>query len=234
MMRKLLVIAHCLLLVGMATAQDEKMFPVAVKENMRRYNSISNAAYERGDTAEGQFLFDTLVNNQLVGTRFEDYTLKRLGLGGGKLKLSSIKKPVMIQTYATWCVFNKGEIAALNKLARKYSKDVKIVVVFWDRKQAAKAMAGKFSSNIEVCYASENYSKDEAMVKTMKYAMGFLCTYFLDADLKVISIRRGPPPQVAKCTPIKEAIQLNFDAYNEGISNLLLKSDIRREPIVTH
>lgn len=206
-----------------------KLFPVAVKENIKKYNLLSSRAYEVGDIEKGKFLFDTLVSNQLVGTKFQDYSLKKFS--GGRLKLSSIKKPILIQTYASWCVLNKGEIPALNKLARKYAKDLKIVVVFWDRRQRMKNIATQFSSNIEVCYANENYAKDEEMVATLKYAIGFLTSYYLDENLKVVDMRKGAPPQPPKRTPIKEAIKLNFDIYNEGLTNLILKSGLKKEPV---
>jgi len=209
--------------------EQAKLFSAAVKANIKKYNLASSRAYEKGDLEKGQFLFDTLVSNQLVGTKFQDYSLKKFS--GGRLKLSSIKKPILIQTYASWCVLNKGEIPALNKLARKYSKDLKIVVVFWDRRQAMKNIATQFSSSIEVCYANENYSKDEELVATLKYAIGFLTSYYLDEHLKVVAMKKGAPPQPPKRTPIKEAIKLNFDVYNEGLTNLLLKSGLKKQPL---
>ncbi|WP_219928753.1 TlpA family protein disulfide reductase [Flavobacterium pallidum] len=212
--------------------REEKTFSVAVKQNIKKYNTLSSKAYESGDIEQGQFLFDTLVSNQLAGTKFEDYTLKKFS--GGKLKLSAIKKPLMIQTYASWCVINKGEIPALNKLARKYYKDLQIVVVFWDKKQAAKSLASQFNGYIEVCYANENYKKDEAMVATLKYAIGFLTSYYLDENLKVISIKKGTMAHTPKKTPLKEAIKQNFDIYNEALSSLLVKSDIKKEILATH
>jgi len=205
-----------------AQDNEEKAFPVAVKENIKKYNTACNSAYEKGDIEKGQFLFDTLVSNQLVGTKFEDYTLRKAS--GGKLKLSSIKKPILIQTYTSWCILNKGEIPALNKLAKKYAKDLKIVVVFWDKKQSMKAIANQFNGNIEVCYANENYNNDGEVVAVLKYAIGYLSSYYLDQNLKVVSIKKGAPPQIPKKTHIKEAIQINFDNYNEGLVNLLLKS----------
>ncbi|MGK4567404.1 TlpA family protein disulfide reductase [Flavobacterium sp. 3HN19-14] len=211
--------------------QEEKLFPQAVKENLRKYNSESEKAYRQGDLEKGQFLFDTLVNNQLVGTKFQDYSLKKIS--GGRLKLSSIKKPVMIRTYASWCVLNKGEIPALNKLAKKYSKDLKIVVVFWDKRQNAKNIASQFNGYIEVCYANENNTRDEEVVSTLKYSIGYLTSYFLDENLKVIDIKKDQPPAAPKKSPIKEAIKVNYDAYNQGLTELLLKSDIKKETLAT-
>ncbi len=210
--------------------KEEKSFPQAVKENIKRYHAISTRAYEIGDIEKGRQLFDTLVNKELIGTRFQDYSLKKFS--GGKLKLGAIKKPILIQTYASWCVMNKGEIPALNKLARKYHKDLQIVVVFWDKRQNAKSIASQFGSNIEVCYANENYMRDGEVVATLKYSIGFLTSYYLDENLKVVDIKKGSPPPPPAKTPLKEAIKINYDLYNEGLANLILKSDIKKESIV--
>jgi thiol-disulfide isomerase/thioredoxin len=205
--------------------EKQGSFPEAVKQNIKKYNTISNVSYELGDTEKGQFLFDTLVNNQLVGTKFEDYTLKKVS--GGKLKFSAIKKPILIQTYTSWCVLNKGEIPAINKLAKKYNKDLQIVVIFWDKRNNAKNLANQFSSDVQVCYANESYSKDEDVVATLKYSMGFLTSYYLDKELKVVSIKKGKPIQTPRKTPMKEAIKNNFDTIEKSVTDLLLKSDLK-------
>ncbi|WP_298144080.1 redoxin domain-containing protein [Flavobacterium sp.] len=228
-MKKILPLVLFLLGSLSFSQTDQKAYSDAIRKNIKRYSAISDRAYLVGKTAEAEYLFDTLVNNHLVGTRFNDYQFKRLY--GGKLKLSSIKKPILIQTYASWCIINKGEIPALNKLARQHAKDLQIIVVFWDRKQAAKAVAAQFNGYIEVCYANESYSKDTEVVATMKNAIGYLSSYFLNDNLEVLSIRKGAPLQIPKKTPIKEAIRLNFEFYNAQIADILVKSNLKKEHI---
>lgn len=211
-----------------AFSQEEvKKFPDAVKENIKKYNAASSKAYEIGDLEKGQFFFDTLVSKHLVGTKFENYTFKRVF--GGKLKLSDIKKPILIQTYSSWCVLNKGEVQALNKLSKKYNKEVQIIVIFWDRKRDAREVANQFSGNIEVCYANEFYNKDGELVATLKYAIGFLTTYYLDLDLKVVAMKKGAPNQLPRKMPIKDCIKIYFDSYDEDLSNLLTQSNIKKD-----
>jgi thiol-disulfide isomerase/thioredoxin len=223
-MKPLLIFIFSLMHSVFAFSQEEtKTFSMAVQQNIKKYNAISNKAYEIGDLEKGQFFFDTLVSNHLVGTKFQDYTFKRVF--GGKLKLSSIKKPILIQTYSSWCVMNKGEVPALNKLAKKYRKNLQIIVLFWDRKRDAKAFANQFSGNIEVCYANEWYNKDGEAVATLKYAIGYLTSYYLDAELKVVSIKKGTLSQLPRKTPLKDCIKNNFDAFNESLENLIAKSE---------
>lgn len=212
-------------------AQDATpSFSTVVRKNIRKYNSISNRAYENGDVDKGQYLFDTLVSNQLAGTRFDDYKLRKIN--GGRLTLSSIKKPLLIQTYTSWCVMNRGEIPALNKLARKHAKDLQIVVVFWDRRQQVKNLAAQFNSAIEVCYANEHSGRDEEMVATLKYAIGYLTSYYIDRDMRLVSIKKGAPQPMPRRTPIKECIKKYTEIYSEQIASLLLSSGISHSGMV--
>ncbi len=201
--------------------EKKKSYPKAIEQNIKQYNAYSNLAYENGDFEKGKFLFDTLVNNQLVGTKFQDYNLKKIY--GGKLKLSSIKKPIVIQTYSAWCVLNRGEAIALNKISKKYAKKIQIIVLFWDKKKDAKAIANQFNSYIEVCYANESYGRDEPVLANMKYAIGFLSTYYLDKNLNVININKGALKPLPPKTSIKECVKYNFDNNEKYILEMLTK-----------
>jgi hypothetical protein len=224
MNKKVHIIFFIILIFATADGQDKKKsFPKAVEENIKLYNVYSNVAYERGDLEKGNYLFDTLVSNQLVGTKFQDYTLKKIY--GGKLKLSTIKKPIVIKTYAAWCVLDKGEVQAMNKLAKKYQKKVQLVVLFWDKKRDAKEIASKFNSYIEPCYANESYGRDEPILATMKYAIGFLTSYYLDENLNVIDIRKGLSGQSPPKKPMKECVQFHYDNNEKNFIDLISKSN---------
>src|SRR6476620_4157210 len=155
----------------------DSSFASALKTHLSKYNIKSNSAFEKYEIEKGQILFDSLVNNYLVGTQFEDYTLK--SFEKKKIKLSDYKKPIFILTYASWCVPSKGEFQALNKLAQKYSKEVHFVILFWDKKYSIKKIANKFNHNITVCYAHESYKNDAPIVAHLKHTLGFPTSYFL-------------------------------------------------------
>jgi thiol-disulfide isomerase/thioredoxin len=97
--------------------EPSKSFTEAIRTNFVKYKNQSSEAYRIGDFERGQFLFDSLVQNQLIGSKFNDYTLKRIN--NRKLKMSKVKKPIFLVTYAAWCIPGKGEIPALNKLAKE-------------------------------------------------------------------------------------------------------------------
>lgn len=211
-------------------AEQTVYFSDAIKAHLKKYNIKSDIEYEKGDIAKGQALFDSLVQNYLVGSKFNDFSLK--SIGSRKIKLSKIKKPVFIITYASWCVINKGEIAALNKLSRKYSKDMQFIVLFWDKKSEAKKYGRRFNGSIDVCYANESYRNDAKIVSTLKHTLGFPTSYFLNGKLEVIDIKRGGV-QTDPRMPLREAIALNYNLFNERLGGFLSRKDAVKEQFAT-
>src|SRR6218665_2328192 len=116
MMKKLYFVFLILLCSLFSYSQDkeEEVSPInfseALRAHLKKYNIQSDIAFINNDKQKGQILFDSLVSHHLVGTQFEDYTLK--SFEKRKVKLSSFKKPVFILTYASWCIPSKGEIPA--------------------------------------------------------------------------------------------------------------------------
>lgn len=209
----------------------EDSFPSAIKKHIKEYNKQSDLAFKENETIKGQILFDSLVSNYLVGTQFQDYTLK--SFKKKKIKLSKFKKPVFILTYASWCVPSKGEFQALNKLAQKFSKEVAFVILFWDKKYSIKKIANKLNHNISVCYAHETYKNDALIVSHLKHTLGFPTSYFLDENLKVVNIRRGGAQPERKSTFV-QAFTMNYNTFREGLGSLLIGKNIKDEQLTTN
>ena len=170
-------------------AQDSIVyFSDAVKLNIKSYRLASTAAFEKKDFDEGKRIFDSLVQYKLNGTRFDDFTIK--GYNSKKVVLNKIKKPILLVTYASWCVRNKGDAPALNELANKYANDLQIVVVFWDKRQNLKKTVNQFNSKIKICYANEAYRNDVKIVATLKHTLGMPAAYFIDENKNVVNINR--------------------------------------------
>lgn len=193
----------------------------AIKENINPYKKASNKAYEKRDFDEGKNLFDSLVKNKLVGTKFDDFSLKVYK--DKNVKINRISKPVFIITYASWCVIPKGEIPALNILAKEHRDNLQFIVVFWDKKSDLKKIAHKFNDNIKVCYANEYYSKDSHIVATIKHTLGFPTSIFLDENKNVIAIKHFNSKIKIK-TPIKEAITNSYNYFSRDINENLVKA----------
>ncbi|MDV6167997.1 TlpA disulfide reductase family protein [Flavobacterium sp. DG1-102-2] len=224
-MRNLLHLILFLLFSSTAISQaadDTLYFSNAIKINFAQYKKESTLAFALGDLERGEFLFDSLVQNRLVGTTFDNISLKKSS--GPRLRLSSVKKPLFLLTYASWCVPNQGEIPAINKLARQYGKDVKIVVLFWDRKDKMKKIARKFSGRITICYAHEYYKTDARIVAALKHTLGFPTSYFLDANRKIVDIRRCGVFKTLEKQQYQKSFDLNYNSYLEGLSTIMIKN----------
>ena len=230
-MRKLYALL-LFLYYSVGQAQDQMVsiafFPDALRAHLGKYNVKVNKAYEEKDIERAQSLFDSLINNHIKGTKFENYTLKTIERK--KIKLNSFGKPVFLLTYASWCVPSKGEFQALSKLAQKYSKEVKFVILFWDKRRNIKDIAKKFNHNISVCYAHDSYQDDAPIIAHLKHSFGLPTSYFLDQDLKIVSIKRGgahPQPN----SSYVNAFTMNYNTYRDGLSSILLDKSLKQDHI---
>ena len=52
---------------------DSLQFSNAIRINFAKYKQESETAYRTGDTERGQYLFDSLVQNRLKGTYFNEF-----------------------------------------------------------------------------------------------------------------------------------------------------------------
>ena len=196
-------------------------FSDAIKENIIPYKKASNKAYESYNIEEGKALFDSLVKTKLIGTKFDDFSFKVYK--DKNVKINRINKPIFIITYASWCVIPKGEIPALNILAKEHVNDMQFIVVFWDKKTDLKKIAYKFSSNIKVCYANECYAKDSHIVATIKHTLGFPTSIFIDENKNVVSVKHFENKTKLK-TPVKEAIIDSYNYFSKDINQNLVNA----------
>ncbi|RAR47123.1 TlpA family protein disulfide reductase [Flavobacterium lacus] len=210
--------------------EPSKSFTEAIRTNFVKYKNQSSEAYRIGDFERGQFLFDSLVQNQLIGSKFNDYTLKRIN--NRKLKMSKVKKPIFLVTYAAWCIPGKGEIPALNKLAKENKAIEFIVIVFGKKKEAGK-FAKKFNSSIEIGYAHKNYKNDNEIVESMRETLGFPTCYMIDEHLQVVNIKRGSASTPLK-TPTKKAVEMNYSIFSDRLSELIQLKQNKKELLVTN
>ena len=216
-MKNLLVLVVFLQCTLSYSQDNPVLFSDALRVNFSKFKSQSNKAFTQGDYERGQFLFDSLVQNQLIGSKFNNYTLKRVS--DRKLKMSKIKRPIFMITYAAWCVPSKGEFLALNKLAKEYQNEVEFIVIVWGKKKEVKKYSRKLGTHIEVCYAHKSFKSDNEMVESLKEKVGFPTSYLMDSNLQLIDIKRGAATIPLK-TPTKEAVQINYNLYKERLALL--------------
>lgn len=198
-------------------------FSNVLRSSIKPYIIASNKAYAEKDFSEGQRLFDSLVQHNLIGTIFDDFTVKTFP--SKKMRLSKINKPVFIITYASWCVINKGDPPALNKLAKEYLDDLNIIVLFWSTKSEVKKIAKVFSKDITICYADENYMNDSHLVARLKHTLGFPTSYFIDENKNVINICRISNPHIPR-TSSAVAMTKSYTSFNSIINGAFANKTI--------
>ena len=89
-------------------------------------------------------------------------------------------------------------------------------------------MAHQFSNQIKVCYANESYRNDESVVATLKHSLGFPTSFFLNAEIEVVDIKRGGIP-IPPRTAFKKAFAMNFAVFDERMVSFLNKKDNYQE-----
>lgn len=221
-MKGKLLILICLLCFSIIYSQKPVVyFSDAIKANIKTYNNASNIAFSKKDFIEGQRLFDSLVRYKLVGTEFDDFTIK--SYRAKSVILNKIKKPIFLITYASWCVIAKGEIPALNKLAKEHRDDIQFIVLFWDKKSNIRNLAHLFSDDIKICYASESYNNDSRIVSLLKHTLGFPTSFLIDENKKIVSIKRIAN-KLKPRTTFKDALAASYLNFNKMISESLIST----------
>lgn len=145
---------------------------------------------------------------------------KFYGLNRKPIEIKKFKKPIYFITYASWCVTPKGEIPALNELAKKYHKEIDFVILFWDTRKTTKRAAKPYNKYINILYVDELKNRDAFVVKNLKHSLGLPTTFLLDKDKKILDIRRGETHSYNKT--LKESLNINFNSILDGIANHLL------------
>ncbi len=230
MVKKLLLLI--LLVTFSAQAQDlepKNLFSQAIGKNIKKYNHQASEAYAMQDFERAEFLFDSLVNNVINKSYLDNFKVRKLS--GRKVELNDFEKPVFLMTYASWCTPGKGEIPALNGIAKEYSKYIDFVVLFWDSKSKVRKASKEYSKNITILYVDETENTHDHIVETMKHSLGFPTSFFINKDKMIVDVRRGVLHPYNEEYEI--SFELNYNAFYNGISLLKNFSDDKQNDLVT-
>lgn len=219
-MKKFLLVILTLLITGFSYSQQEPIsFSEALTLNLPKYKQQADKAYRTNNIERANFLFDSLINFGLKGSRLDNFMVK--DLKKNRVALDEFSKPVYLTTYASWIVPTEGEVPALNKLAEQYSNEVDFVLLFWDNHKTTKELAKKYHKNIRILYVDEMQNSSPYVIKMMKHSLGFPTTFLLNKEKRIIDIRR----KVAHPYGIEfeKSYDLNFNSFSKAISLLLIK-----------
>ena len=221
-MKKLLVV---FLLIGpivfsQQELQEKTFFSEALYFNLSDYNKKADIAYRFNDYEKAKELFENFTSTHLEGSYMDNFKFRNLKKK--EVNLYNYDNPVFLITYASWCIPSKGEIPALNELAREYKGKIDFIVLFWDKREKVKELADKFTSQISVVYVDERENDGAYVVKQLKHSLGLPTCFLLSKDKKIMDIRRSvfPPLQTEEETAYRE----NYIALETSISKNLVES----------
>lgn len=207
-------------LYSQQTNRDKVYFSQILSEHLNEYNRKANLAYRYRDYEKAEELFDSLTSNFLEGSYMDNfgfYNLKKK-----EIHLYDFKKPVFLITYASWCIPGKGEIPALNKLAKEFKDQIDFVVLYWDTYSRTKEMAKQFDPAIKVVYVDETQNHGAYVVKQLKHSLGLPTCFLISGTKEITGIRRSVFPSMQ--TEEETAFIQNYMAMETSINNNLIKT----------
>ncbi|MFD2561336.1 TlpA family protein disulfide reductase [Aquimarina rubra] len=224
-MKKILILGILFIYFGNAFGQLERKVPfsVAVAAHIKKYNLKSNEAYKDQDLEYAKFLFDSLVQNHLVGTYMDDF--KMSPIKGEPISFEELEKPIFLITYASWCVPGIGEIPALNDLSDKFHDQIDFIVLFWDTKERLKEKVGEYSENIQLLYVNEKTNQNSYIINNLKHSLGFPMMYFMDSDNKLLDIRKIVTHHSSET--LSNSYTIHYNSLSKGVSLLIADLDAK-------
>jgi len=225
-MRKFYSLVFIFAFVSFGFCQDNDTivnFTSAIRVNLSKFKNYQQIALNQKDTERAGILFDSLVQHQVKGSYFDFLSVRKVH--GGRLRFKKIKKPIVILTHTDWLVKNKGELQALNKLAREYKKSVTFVFIYWNNKEGAKKASKKLNSNIISCFADEDYKYDFRIVKMMRNTLGFPTTYQMTEHRIITNVERGIGKFIPLNVPLKKAKDDNYNFLKTKLQPTLHYAD---------
>lgn len=205
--------------VSSYSQQDQLSFSEAIFSHLPKYKEHADKAYRYRNVERAEFLFDSLVDFSLKGSRLDNFKVQ--DLKKKDVYLEEFKKPVYLITYASWITPSEGEIPALNKLADTYYGQIDFVVLFWDNHTTASKLAKKYSKNIKILYVDELQNHSPYVIRMMKHSLGFPTSFLLDKDKNILDIRRKASHPYG--IDFEISFDLNYTSFSKAISLLLIK-----------
>ncbi len=212
------------------TSIKDSLFSKAIHAHINTYKLAADNAYLNNNDNIGETLFNQFVDQNLVNTYLDNFKAKNTN--GALISINNyFKKPVILITYASWCIRNDFEITSLNKLAKAHKSDIDFVVVFWDNKNTTRKKSKAFNKYVNVLYIDERENQFSSEIKNMKHALGLSLIYYIDRNDKIISIKKNNSSVFKTNNSLNSGYVKNNNEFVNGLNTLLI-NDNNREQIV--
>lgn len=196
-----------------------------VLEHHKEFDYKIHNAYLNQDYDKVKNLFNDFIENNLHNKIMNNFRWNRFRTR--YKSLYDIELPILLMTRSSWSLPNIGEVEAINKIAKKYKKKVKFVVLFWDERKKMRKQGRKYSRHVEVVYINELHNKDPYTIKALKHVLGVPTSFIINKNKRVVGVNRpkATPFDMNKAEAlnekikfIEEKLQNIFKAYDQLIS----------------
>lgn len=154
------------------------------------FKEKSNRAFKLGNRKDAGFYYNELIDEHLIGSFMDNFYADCFSTN--QCQIQDFKKPLILLTYASWSIPTKGEVPALNAIAKKYKDQIDFAVIFWDQKKDAKQAAKAYNKHIDILYVDELQNRDAHTVKMLKHTLGFPTIFVVASNKKIVEIKRNP------------------------------------------
>ncbi len=220
-MKNLIPVLLFLFINFIYSQEPEELFSTALLTHIKNYKIQTEDAFENGELERGRSLFDTLVNQHLKGTRFDNFKFKNFD-DDSYFRTNQIDKPFILITSASWCVVPDDQIAAINLLADEHADEIQIVILYWDKVNKILDLSLQYSENIPVVYFDETTNRDPKTTEVLKHSLGLPVCFYIDKNKKVVDITRGGVflPYGTK----EDLYSINYNIFKNSLDNLIASS----------
>ena len=183
-----------------------------------RNNYIKKAkrAMWKGHDDLAKKLYKKMISEELIGTYMDNFNVSCLNTNN--CCINDYHKPMILITYASWCVPGKGEIPALNELAENHKESIDFIVLFWDDKKSARKAAKDLSNDVHTVYVDELQNRYAYTITMLKHSIGFPKVFSIASDKKILQIKNTKGLPFYK--NLKEAIKTNNSFFKTLISGI--------------
>jgi thiol-disulfide isomerase/thioredoxin len=227
-----LLLFFLLILTTVAQGQSNKIFfSESLDVYLPKYIQEAEEAILNKQQDKVKVLFEAFVDNSLKGTYMNDFKAKNLNKN--VKNFSDFEKPVVLLTYSAWCIPSKGELPALNDLAKQYDKDIDIVVLFWDNYKTVRKATRDFHRNINVLYVDEAENTNTHIIRNLKHSLGLPLVFTLNSKKEIINIQRRIANRMGDS--LEEAFTENHTLLKDNITQLLFhESKLDTTPVASY
>lgn len=213
------------------TSLKDSLFSEAIHANIKTYKLAANNAYLNYNLNRGETLFNQFVESNLVNTYLDNFKAKNTN--GALISINKyFKKPVILVTYASWCIRNDQETASLNELAKTYHHEIDFVIIYWDNKNTTRKKAKIHNRHISVLYIDERENVFSSEIKNMKHALGLSLVYYINNGDKIIAIKKNDNSVFKTKNSFNTGYVRNNSEFINGLNSLLIHGSNNNSQIV--